>query len=113
MINQKEIKKAMPLKPRPSEISNLFQAILDHKTEQIKTILAQGPTQLNVPYTGNGNTPLHIAVWNGYKDIVELLLAQPGIDTQARNLAGKTALDLAQEKNFTEIIEMLKFTEQK
>ena len=110
---QKEIKKAMPPKPRPNEISDIFQAILKHNVENVKATLAQNPAHLNTPYAQNGNTPLHVAVWNGYKDIVELLLKQPGIDTQAKNLAGKTALDLAQEKNFLEIIEMLKFTEQK
>lgn len=108
-----EIKEAIPLKQSTNKISNLLRAVLDRNTEDIKTVLATDPAQLNHPYAQNGNTPLHVAVWNGYKDIVELLLAQPGIDTQARNLAGKTALDLAKEKNFTEIIEMLKFTEQK
>ncbi|WP_458401519.1 ankyrin repeat domain-containing protein [Candidatus Avelusimicrobium sp.] len=105
--HQKEIKKAMPPKPRPNEISALFQTILNHKTEEVKAALAADPTQLNIPYASNGNTPLHVAVWNEHKDIVELLLAQPAIDTQLKNKDGKTALDLAQEKNLTEIVNLL------
>ena len=111
MKHRKEIQKAAPSKPKPNEISALFQTILNHKTEEVEAALAADPTQLNIPYPENGNTPLHVAVWNGYKDIVELLLKQPGIDTQIRNKNGKTALDLAQEKNFTDIIEMLRFTD--
>ena len=95
---------------RPTQI---LEAVLSGKVEQIQAALVTNPSQLNTPYIDNGNTPLHVAVWNGNKDIVELLLAQPGIDVQVRNKANKTALDLAKEKNLTEIIEMLKFAEQR
>ncbi len=111
-----KIAKTVPTPKTPKqtfELTDLLQAVLSGKTEQVQSALAQDPAQLNTPYAQNGNTPLHVAAWNGYKDIVQLLLAQPGIDTQAKNLAGKTALDLAKEKNFAEIIEMLQFTEQK
>ena len=103
----------LPGSKNTPSITLLLDSILSGKAEQVQAALAQDPSHLNTPYADNGNTPLHVAAWNGYKDIVELLLAQPGIDTQAKNLAGKTALDLAQEKNFTDIIELLKFTEQK
>ena len=99
-------------KPTSQNPLHLLEAIIAKDTETIRQTLADHPELLNTAYAQNGNTPLHVAVWNGHKDIVELLLAQPGIDTTRTNLAGKTALDLAKEKNFPEIIEMLKFTEQ-
>lgn len=90
-----------------TSISLFLQAILSGKAEQVQAALAQDPTQLNTPYAQNGNTPLHVAVWNGYKDIVKLLLEQPGIDLHIKNKAGKTAFDLAQDKNLPEIINLL------
>ena len=89
-------------------ITPLLEAVLSGKLESTRAALAADPTQLNIPYAENGNTPLHVAVWNEHKDIVELLLAQPAIDTQLKNKNGKTALDLAQEKNLTEIVNLLR-----
>ncbi|MBR2505153.1 MAG: ankyrin repeat domain-containing protein, partial [Elusimicrobiaceae bacterium] len=80
---------------------------LDGNKEAAEKALKEYPDYLNMAYAANGNTPLHVAVWNGHKDIVELLLAQPAIDTQLKNKDGKTALDLAQEKNLTEIVNLL------
>jgi len=53
---------------------------------------------------------LHVAVWNEHKDIVEILLQQPTIDSRIKNNEGKTALDLAKEKNLTGIIQLLEDT---
>lgn len=43
----------------------------------------------------SGNTPLHWAALNGHEDVVELLVSSAGADTEMRNNAGKTALDVA------------------
>ncbi len=88
-------------------ITPLLEAVLSGKLESTRAALAADPTQLNTPYAENGNTPLHVAVWNGYTDIVKLLLEQPGIDLHIKNKAGKTAFDLAQDKNLPEIINLL------
>ena len=111
----RKLKKAMPKSdPAPIEIAKpshtitpLLQSILDGNKEAAEKALKKYPDYINIPYASNGNTPLHVAVWNGHKDIVELLLAQPAIDTQLKNKNGKTALDLAQEKNLTEIVNLL------
>ena len=47
------------------------------------------------------------AVWEGHKEIVELLLAN-GADTSAKNPDGQTPLDLAIEYDDTEIIDLLR-----
>jgi len=92
---------------KPQAVTPLLQSILDGNKEAAEKALKEYPDYINIPYASNGNTPLHVAVWNGHKDIVELLLAQPAIDTQLKNKNGKTALDLAQEKNLTEIVNLL------
>lgn len=90
-----------------TEITPLLNAILSAKSETVQVVLFEHPEQLNTAYAQNGNTPLHVAALNGYTEIVRLLLEQPGIDKTIKNNDGKIALDLAQEKGFAEITELL------
>ena len=51
-------------------------------------------------------TPLmHASKW-GHEDVVQLLLKY-GADTELQNVAGKTALDLASKKGYTNIVRLL------
>ena len=95
------------------QITPLFQAAIDGDENAVRAALADNQEQINAQFAANGNTVLHVAVWNGHAHIVRLLLRYPGIDIQIQNKNGKTALDLAVEKDFTEIIELLKFAKQK
>ena len=89
-------------------ITPLLGAILANDTTLVRTALQEHPEYINTAYAQNGNTPLHVAALNGQTEIVKLLLEQPGLDTTLKNNEGKTAADLAQEKNFTEIADLLK-----
>ena len=93
------------LSPTPT-ITPFLKAVMDNNLQKAQELLPSW--EIHRPYAPNGNTPLHIAVWNGYTDMVKLLLAQPDIDKNIQNLAGKTPLDLAEEKHFEEIICLLK-----
>ena len=96
--------------PRPQvtrQIIPLFGAILAKDIDLVRTALQDDHAALNIAYAQNGNTPLHVAALNGQTEIVRLLLAQPGIDKTIKNNDGKTAFDLAQEKGFAEIVELL------
>lgn len=88
-------------------ITPLLGAIISGDLDLVRTALQQNPEHLNTSYAQNGNTPLHVAALNGQAEIVTLLLEQPGIDKTLKNNDGKTAADLAQEKGFTEIVQLL------
>lgn len=54
-----------------------------------------------------GNTALHEAADRGINDVVVQALLAKGAQTGTRNKAGKTALDIAQEKKRTKIVKIL------
>lgn len=84
----------------------LYALVLSQDIPTIKQALQNG-ADVNAPYPPNGNTPLHIAALNGYTDIVKLLLEQPSIEKNRPNNEGKTALDLAIERNQEEVARLL------
>jgi len=51
-------------------------------------------------------TPLHFAARGGHVDVIRTLLAK-GADANLKSKGGRTALDLAKEKNQTDVIELL------
>lgn len=91
---------------RPAQTLPLWETILKNDIELLQAELAKG-TDVNTPYPANGNTPLHIAVWNGYMEQIKILLGHPNINKEAKNHAGKTPLDLAKEQGFIDIITLL------
>lgn len=95
------------LNEKNNPVIPIWEIILKRDTKALEDELAKSG-DINEAYPQNGNTPLHIAAWNGYADMVKLLLAQPDINRNAKNLAGKTSLELAEEKHFEEIIRLLK-----
>jgi ankyrin repeat protein len=55
----------------------------------------------------NGRNALHLASWNGQKDVVELLLLKKQISLNEKDITGRNALHLAIEKGHKEIAELL------
>jgi hypothetical protein len=55
---------------------------------------------------GDGWTPLHKAAYEGYREIVELLIAK-GADVNAKNKRGMTPLHLAAEYGRNQVVELL------
>ena len=51
-------------------------------------------------------SPLYVAAYNGYTDIVKLLI-HAGIDLNQQNKAGKTAAMAAAQRNYPEIVDLL------
>ena len=102
-------KKEIEIYPQESsKITPLLNAIIDNDVSQVTKIIKTDPNQINIIYTENGNTPLHVAAFNGYAEIVQLLLEQPNIDTTVLNKEHKTAFDIAEEKGYIDISALLR-----
>ena len=71
------------------------------------TVLIEAGADVNSPDPEYGDTALFWASYKGNKDLVKLLLAQPGIKLDVINIDGATALMGAAEKGHLEIVEML------
>ena len=70
-------------------------------------LLDKDATTVNQARTDNGVTPLLMACWNGYEEVVRLLLAQAATKVNQKNNSGNTPIDVACEKNQTKIVELL------
>ncbi|WP_039458752.1 ankyrin repeat domain-containing protein [Candidatus Jidaibacter acanthamoebae] len=90
--------------------SLLLNAVSNGKIEEVKALIncvrEQGsPIDLNVR-DENGNSPLMIAIYLGYKDIVDLLICAR-VDKNASNEDGDTALIIAVRGGHKKIAEFL------
>ncbi|MBI5891739.1 MAG: ankyrin repeat domain-containing protein [Nitrosomonadales bacterium] len=76
------------------------------KGDQV-TVLRLLVMNVNVNFTENGTTPLHLAAEKGYPEIVRTLI-QYGADYRKKNAEGKTALEIAlAKKKFIQTTEIL------
>ena len=85
----------------------LIQAVKDNDLQAVQNLLADG-ADVNARDTdskGNG-TILGLAAYNGYTEIVKLLL-ETGADLGAKTKKGATALIAAAEKSNVEVIKLL------
>jgi ankyrin repeat protein len=68
-------------------------------------LLANG-AEVNATDSGTAKTPLHFAADQGYKDVVELLLAH-GAEVNAKTSDGSTPMYLAAEHGYKDVAEVL------
>ncbi|RWS08892.1 arf-GAP with SH3 domain: ANK repeat and PH domain-containing protein 2-like protein [Dinothrombium tinctorium] len=77
----------------------------DNTTLHIVDFLVQNSSDID-KQTKKGNTALHICVEHNKSECMKLLL-RSGANVQIENLNGKTPLDLAKEKGFDNLVELL------
>ena len=82
--------------------SSIHDAAWDGNIEAVKQHLADG-VDVNARDSFFGNTPLHFAAYQGHKEIAELLIANDA-DVNARKNNGITPLDLAVDKETTDLL---------
>ena len=94
--------------PKAPDIS-IIDAAKQGNIEAVKQHIAAG-TDVNAK-DEDGYTPLHVAAWEGHKEIAELLIAK-GADVNAIIVSGrkqgKTPLDVAIEFKHTETADLLR-----
>ena len=90
---------------RGDSVTPLHSAALNGNVEIAELLLGRGAA---VDATGfrHNDTPLQVAALHGNADVVRLLLAN-GADLNAQNMLHKTALQLAQEHQQTNVIDIL------
>jgi ankyrin repeat protein len=92
-----------------AEISGILDAAKNGDLETAKTLLNANPDLVNARDEGTENpgyTPLHWAVFNGHKDIAELLLANKA-DVNAKTKYDTTPLILAAGRGDKDAVELL------
>jgi len=95
----------------PTEVdpikNTLFDAISDHKTSKLKSVLRQHPEMLETPsYKSGGLTPLCLAAYLNSIEIIKLLI-QSGAKVNACARNGSTPLMFAAHNGCIEAIELL------
>jgi len=91
----------------------LKRAIMEGNTQKVQFLLENNVVDINakIRYTNNPNIAEYIVlIWaaeKGYKDIVNLLLKQPGININIKDSQGFTALMCAAEQGHNKVIELL------
>jgi ankyrin repeat protein len=85
-----------------STSSALSHAIRTGNIDFVKLVLDAGASPNNLIYVSE----LQIAIINNRPEMVELLL-KAGADTTYTNIKGQTALELAKEEGFVDIIEII------
>ncbi|MFZ8864790.1 MAG: ankyrin repeat domain-containing protein [Rickettsiales bacterium] len=87
----------------------LHMASAEGHIEVVKVLLAEGADK--EARDKWEYTPLHWAVCNNHIELVKFLLGVGGVDTAAVTDQGKTALAIARQENYTQVIEVLALLE--
>lgn len=110
--NIEKVKKLLQDKPTHLNATDsygwtpLHDAVINGHTEIVKLLLAAG-AQVNMQDIEEAYTPLHEAARMNHKAIVQALLAA-GADPSIRDAGNQTALDIAQDHEFQDIVDILK-----
>lgn len=79
---------------------------LRYKDLSVTMILLNHGAQINMVHTSTGETPLHLAVRNGWFVVTQMLIRR-GADVNAKNVEGNTPLHYACFKSQWKIAELL------
>lgn len=89
---------ALLVLPLALSAGEIHDAVLAHDLDRVKQLLLEQPDLVNAR-TEKGDTPLYIASFRGYKQMVPLLLQFGADPNPAPNLRNETPLSIARELN--------------
>lgn len=92
--------------PCVSAAAEIHDAVLAHNLDRVRQLLLEKPDLVNAR-TEKGDTPLYIAAFRGYKQMVPLLLEFGADPNPAPNLRMETPLSIAREMNLRQTAETL------
>lgn len=98
--------------PDAQGITPLMYSVLNDDLDAFKKLISDPSVNINQCYQANGNTLLHLAAANNRVEMVECLLAFEQINLDALNKAGQTALDIAKNRRYQAIIDLLESAKQ-
>lgn len=96
----------------PRIVDHLMKATPGHKaaymghSQVARRLVENDNLELDAQGPYNGYTALHDAVWHGHTSTVRVLV-EAGVRTDLRGLDGRTALDMAREYGYEEIVALL------
>ena len=88
------------------ECTPLLYEVYMNNTDNVEFLIKSG-AEVNYQRKLDGYTSLHYACQKGGIQMISLLL-QNGASTKVKNDKGKTAVDIAKERNFIEALELFK-----
>ncbi|MFP3016019.1 MAG: ankyrin repeat domain-containing protein [Wolbachia sp.] len=100
--NQNEEKKSERLEKNTKE---LFSALENGDLQKAKKLIKKG-VDVNATTSEEGDTPLHVAAYNGYESIAGLLLAH-GANVDAKTSEDYTPLHIAAQRDRKDIAKLL------
>ena len=95
----------------PKLYTPLHIAARNGQLNKVKVILQLDDINVNNAENAHGMTPLHLAAENGHLNIVKALLKQPGIDMTKKEKYGRTAIDLANNQDHTDVVTAIQVEE--
>jgi ankyrin repeat protein len=88
---------------KKTKTTPLMLAAYMGKPQEVHALLSDGAAPSLVDK--NGETALHIAAFNNHPEVIVALLGHPEMDRNVVNVRGKTALMMAQEMEYEEIVD--------
>lgn len=83
----------------------LMAACDNSQIEVVKLLVADPRINVNIK-NRKGRNALHFAVMSGMREVIKLLLAK-GIDAKAKDLEGKSAVQMAGDRKFDDVVDLI------
>ena len=88
----------------------IMHSILDNNTADFEQQIKDPLLYVNQQFIGNGSTLLHLAAANNRIQMARALLAHPDLQINLKNDGGHTALDVARERGYGDMVQLLENT---